>query len=144
MCNWCKCTYMKLNKYNPEYHKQYRKNNSEIIKQKRFIFRLNNQNRICLNNAKSNARKKNLPFNLELSDIIVPKYCPILGIELIPAKGNKTDNSPSVDRIIPELGYVKGNIIVISLKANQLKSNGTIEEHEKVLNWMKINGCKIK
>ena len=36
--------------------------------------------------------------------------------------------SPSLDRIIPEKGYVKGNIIVVSLKANTMKNNATIEE----------------
>lgn len=44
------------------------------------------------------------------------------------------DDSPSIDRIIPELGYTKGNIRVISNRANLLKSNATIEELQKVIN----------
>ncbi len=92
--------------------------------------------------AKTRAKQKNISFNLEISDIIIPKFCPVLGIELKPGENMKVDSSPSLDRIIPELGYVKGNIAVISLKANQLKSNGTIAEHEKLLVWMKQNKCK--
>lgn len=42
-------------------------------------------------------------------------------------------NDPSVDRIIPELGYTKGNVRVISNRANLLKNNASIEEIELVL-----------
>lgn len=41
-------------------------------------------------------------------------------------------NSPSLDKIVPELGYVKGNIVVVSLRANQIKSDATIEELQAV------------
>jgi hypothetical protein len=38
------------------------------------------------------------------------------------------DNSPSLDRKTPELGYVRGNVAFISTKANRIKSNATTEE----------------
>jgi hypothetical protein len=43
----------------------------------------------------------------------------------------------SLDRIVPELGYVKGNIAVISNRANSLKSNATLEELERLCAWLK-------
>lgn len=38
------------------------------------------------------------------------------------------DNSPSLDIIIPSKGYVKGNVWVISNRANRAKSNLSLEE----------------
>ena len=90
--------------------------------------------------AKSRAKKKDLPFNLELQDIIVPKVCPVLPwIELTPVANKETrfTTSPALDRVIPELGYTKGNVRVISGRANVLKNNATIEELEAVLNDLK-------
>jgi len=81
-----------------------------------------------LNSAKKRAKDKGLEFDLELEDIVVPQRCPLLDIPL--KFGNKTchANSPTLDRINPTMGYVKGNIQVISHKANTIKSNATISE----------------
>jgi len=87
--------------------------------------------------AKQRARLKNLPFNITPEDIIVPEFCPILGIPLVSGDKNICDNSPTLDRIKPELGYIKGNIQILSARANMLKSNATIEELEKVLEHLK-------
>jgi len=79
-----------------------------------------------------------LPFNLTIEDVAIPKYCPVLGIELRVNHdgGQANDNSPSLDRVNPELGYVKGNVNIISKRANTIKSFGTIEEHKKVIDYM--------
>lgn len=84
------------------------------------------------------AKKVGLPFNLEASDLVVPDMCPVLGMPLqINTSPGPKLNSPSVDRIRPELGYVKGNVAVISMKANQIKNNATLEELEKVTEWLR-------
>jgi len=88
-------------------------------------------------NIKTRAKMNNIPFNLTEDDLYLPKYCPVLGIEIIPF--DNSDHSPSVDRFIPELGYVRDNCRVISKRANHIKSNATFEEIEKLYNWMKIN-----
>ena len=77
-----------------------------------------------LTRAKSRAKQNNIPFNLELTDIIIPETCPLLGIliEIQPKKGYHP-NSPSLDKIIPEKGYIKGNVWVISNRANTLKND---------------------
>lgn len=83
--------------------------------------------------AKFRAKKKSLPFNLDVSDINIPFFCPVLGIELKSIYGKGlTDRSPSLDRIIPSLGYVKGNVIVISNLANRIKSNASPDQILKV------------
>lgn len=80
--------------------------------------------------AKLRASKANLPFDLSWENIPeIPTICPVLGTLLGGQKKRGfCPNSPSLDRINPKLGYVKGNIRVISHRANQLKSDGTPEE----------------
>jgi hypothetical protein len=90
-----------------------------------------------LKGARTRAEKKGLPFNLTLSDIVIPSLCPVLGIPLVVGVGCATDCSPTLDRILPELGYVRGNIAVISRRANIIKSNATAEEIERVAAWVR-------
>ena len=83
--------------------------------------------------AKGRAKRKGLSFDIEVADIVVPEYCPLLGIKL--EKGTKGFNpsSPSLDKIVPELGYVKGNIWVVSMKANTIKQDASLEELESLV-----------
>ena len=69
-----------------------------------------------------------LENNLDMSDIVIPEYCPLLGIPIL-FKGKKVhDGSPSLDRIDTTKGYIKGNVWIISHRANTIKSNATLEE----------------
>lgn len=90
--------------------------------------------------CKFRAKKKGLLFNLTKEDIVVPDLCPILGIPLF-VKGNKvTENSPSIDRIDNSQGYIKGNIQIISYKANTMKSNATLNELKLLVNYLETLG----
>lgn len=73
-----------------------------------------------------------------LDDVVVPIYCPILGIELHRNLGGRTaqDASPSLDRLNSDLGYIPGNVHVISYRANTLKNSGSAEEHRKIYEWL--------
>lgn len=86
--------------------------------------------------AKARAKMYNLPFNITKDDICIPKYCPALGVELKVAEGRMKPNSPSLDKIIPSLGYVKGNIQVLSLKANLMKQNASPYELVAFAHWI--------
>ena len=88
--------------------------------------------RIILDRVRSRATQRNIPFDLDLEDIIIPDKCPVLGIPLERSSGTLADSSPSVDRIIPALGYTKGNIIIISNRANRIKSDATPQELEMI------------
>lgn len=88
-------------------------------------------------NARTRARVHGVPFSITPDNICIPQFCPVLGIPLIVGEGLFTDNSPSLDRFKPSLGYVPGNVYVISYRANRLKSNATIDELQRVLNYMK-------
>jgi hypothetical protein len=65
-----------------------------------------------------------------------PAVCPVLGIPLIIADEARSPNLPTVDRIDNSRPYERGNIAIISRRANVLKNDGTLDEHRKVLAWM--------
>ncbi|HUU89449.1 MAG TPA: hypothetical protein VMX17_17075 [Candidatus Glassbacteria bacterium] len=91
--------------------------------------------------AKRRAKDKNIIFKISKQDIadVYPSNgkCPMLGIELKIDNNKSADNSPSLDRIVPKLGYIVGNIQVISYRANRIKNDATIEELEKILFFLK-------
>lgn len=89
--------------------------------------------------ARARARRKSIEWGLEISDIIVPKRCPVLGIKLAMNSVMPKDNSATIDRINPKIGYIKSNVSVISNLANKIKSNATAEEIKKTYQWLKKN-----
>lgn len=95
--------------------------------------------------ARSRALAKGLEFSIVVEDIVVPDKCPVLGIPLERHKCRARANSPSLDRIDPQKGYVASNIQVISNRANTLKNNATIEELEIVLAHMRrLHGRTVR
>lgn len=90
--------------------------------------------------AKTRAKRAGREFNIEVSDVIVPEFCPVLGMKLQRAEGRSfrsKDASPSLDRIDSSKGYVKGNIRVISWRANIVKGDATMAEIEAVVAYMR-------
>ncbi len=91
-----------------------------------------------LKDARKRAKQFGREFNLDLSDIIIPKKCPILHIPIIASHGGPpTNNSPSLDRIDSSKGYIKNNVKIISMRANRLKQDSSIEELQNIINYMK-------
>jgi len=92
-----------------------------------------------LKTARHRAKKRGLPFNLDISDIVLPEKCPILKLPLKLNMGTGAggrNDSYSLDRIIPSLGYVKGNVQVISHKANSMKYSASPEELLLFAEWI--------
>lgn len=92
------------------------------------------------NRLKSSAKSRGIPFSLTLMDLnnlTFPITCPVLGIPIKFNRGKAEDNSISIDRIDSSKGYEIDNIIVVSLKANKLKSNATKEEMQKLSEFYK-------
>lgn len=99
--------------------------------------RLKNKLRFLLKGARKRARKNNIEFNITKNDLILPDICPVLGIPITKENlGKFNDSSPSIDRIDNTKGYIKGNVCIISMRANKLKNNGTMEEHRKIVEYM--------
>lgn len=82
------------------------------------------------------AEKKGIPFTITVADIPTPEFCPVLGIKLERGDTGFCDNSPSVDRVVPTLGYVPGNVRVISFRANAIKKDATLAELKGIFEYM--------
>jgi hypothetical protein len=93
-----------------------------------------------MHSVKKRAASKGLPFNLDHKYLcaIAPNKCPIFKVELTWGYGNGkvSNNSPSLDRIIPERGYVKGNVAWMSNKANMIKSSADEKDLYAVADWL--------
>jgi hypothetical protein len=92
--------------------------------------------------AKARAKRFGVPFSITENDIIVPDKCPVLNIPIDLKHRSRSDNSPSLDRIIPSEGYVPGNVAVISYRANRIKNNGTAHDHRLIADWMDLQRLK--
>lgn len=99
---------------------------------------------MMLARAKYRAAKRGVPFHLVVADVLIPEVCPVLGIPLRRGQGSHggQDTSPSLDCFFPELGYVPGNVFVISNRANTIKNNATLQELERVTDWMRSHAQK--
>lgn len=113
--------------------------NQEVIRAKRKEWAKANPTRSLLANAKNRAKKKNLEFNIELADIIIPEFCPITNLKLETGPGKIHYASPTLDRIDNSKGYIKGNVAVISNKANKHKGELSIEEIKQLYLYVKEN-----
>lgn len=107
--------------------------NQSRFKGYRDKYRSKNYNVILWSNAKKRAREQGLIFDIEPSDIQIPEKCPVLEIPICLTNTRVQGNSPSIDRIDPNRGYVKGNVRVISFRANTLKSDATKQEIQKII-----------
>ena len=108
----------------------------EIIAQQGREFRKNDPARNLWKNAKHRASKLGIPFDITPEDIEVPKTCPALGCEIESGSFSERHTAPSLDRIVPELGYVKGNVCVISHRANAIKRDATAEELRRIADYI--------
>ncbi len=119
---------------NISYAAEYYAKNKEQIVQRRHKYKLANPVKYLLWGARARAKNNNIEFSVTEHDIAIPKNCPVLGIPLF-IGGWQNPNSPSLDRIDNQKDYVKGNVQVISFRANDLKNDATIEELKSLAKW---------
>jgi hypothetical protein len=108
------------------YQKWGDKDNSVLYKSQRAKFR----------SKKYNIERIGGIWDIDFGDLEWPTHCPALGIELNYFNEFRAENSPSFDQVIPGKGYVKGNVKIISLRANRIKNDGTKEELMKIVEWL--------
>jgi hypothetical protein len=92
-----------------------------------------------LGNTKCVCEKQGIPFDITVEDLApYPLTCPVLGVPINwMATGSSGNDSPSIDRMIPELGYTKGNVRLISNRANRMKGDASVADLERILEYMK-------
>lgn len=133
-----------------EYHRNYERTDKAKVRRKRYRdahideyressqqFYRDNPERNLVYEARKRAKHRQVPCTITFEDIVIPQTCPVLGIPLERTGMNNRDSSPSLDCVIPSLGYIPGNIAVISYRANRIKNDATIDEILKVFKYMK-------
>lgn len=129
---WC-CT--KCWKSNPgmsenNFRKTYDPEFRQLIYKQKRESRLRNFVHCMWKAAKNRALHRGIEFTIDEADIVIPEKCPLLGVPFqFGTKGNY-HYSPSLDRIDNTKGYIKGNVWVISMKANTMKNSATPKELE--------------
>lgn len=92
--------------------------------------------------AKQRARKVGLEFSITVTDLLVdgrvPEFCPVFGVKLRYGGGSRKmhNDSASIDCIDNAIGYVPGNVQVISFRANAIKRDATLEEIQQISAYM--------
>ena len=124
--------------------KQYYQQNKDAIKEQRkgkdYLLRE------MLRNANYRAIRNHLPFDLtiEYMETIALDHCPVTG-ELLDwnlqfsVEGKSNPMAPSLDKIVPSLGYIKGNVAIICNRMNTLKRDMTLKELNELIEYVRRN-----
>jgi hypothetical protein len=129
-----------------EYQRRYNNENRDRLQE--YHRRSYNENplRSILRHARSRAEQKGVPFELtEETMPETPMACPNpwCGTEMVRGSSDRTSSAPSLDRIIPSIGYVPGNVMWICGRCNVLKSGATAEQHEHFARLMRDTEAKL-
>jgi len=100
---------------------------------------INNYFRYKCTKVKAKSKRLGIEFDLtpEYLESIWSGKCPVSGNTLIQGAEKDSKDSAELDRIIPKLGYVQGNVAFLSAKVNRLKNDATVDQLEKLLEWLK-------
>jgi len=90
---------------------------------------------------KGECKSKDILFDLDADylESLWTGKCAITGHTIQYGKkgsGSHHKDHAHLDRSIPDLGYVKGNVAWVSGRINRIKYNATIEELSDILNYM--------
>jgi hypothetical protein len=88
--------------------------------------------RLRISRKLAEAKRKDIPCDIN-ADYIISLWelqqgrCALTGVEM-EITGEPGPNNLSIDRIAPDRGYVRGNVQLVTYRANQSKGNMTINE----------------
>ena len=138
--DWCiECGKERARKYSREKNRELTSRNPQYFSNNARNNRRSNPKQTLFKRAKDRAAKKGFVFTITLNDVPdIPDVCPVFGFKLEFGSRENRFSSPSLDRIDNTKGYVPGNLQVISYRANQLKSNGTLEEFRQLVVYLEV------
>lgn len=93
-----------------------------------------------LKSARYRAKKLGVACTITLDDVVIPDVCPAIGIPLTQGARALHDGSPTLDRLVPDKGYVPNNVVVISMLANRIKQEAESAQVLAVAEWMESMG----
>lgn len=118
-------------------------NNKEKANARMREWRYRNPEYMLVHSARRRAKRDGIPFELTRDNCPpIPETCPIALIPIyVRNDGTKgpCDNSPTLDRVDPTKGYTVDNTRVVSHKGNRWKSDMSIADLERLLDYMKHN-----
>lgn len=140
--HWREKNKERLAAYNKDYQERNKERVAQTAREKRLLFFAESPKTAWLyytfQAARGRAKKTDLPYDQDPSGLVLPDVCPVLGISLkySERRGAPAADSPSLDRVIPQRGYVISNLRVISWRANVLKRDASIDEIRRVLAYV--------
>lgn len=82
-------------------------------------------------------QNKGREFNIGVEDVEWVTICPILNIPInYYSIGGRKSDTASFDRVDTTKGYVKGNVRIISNRANMIKSDLTLEQIIRLVKYV--------
>jgi len=147
VCRICKQTKPLNDYYKQEASKTCHRSECKVCTNETYSsFDENGYKRKLFTNKKSHAKQSGTDFNIGIEHITWVERCPVLGTELVYAVGGRerdTRNIPSLDRVDSTKGYIVGNVQVISMFANSVKNNITLEEAMNLVAYMQGNPIQV-
>jgi hypothetical protein len=125
-----------IKQYSKEWYAAKKLSDIDYAKKKATKYRDNNRERSAYLCAKARAKAAGVEFSIEESDVNDYDLCPVFNVTMQRGSHKTMRMSPSIDRIDPSKGYVKGNVQVISKLANSMKQDASPEELLKFADWV--------
>lgn len=103
------------------------------------VYRAKNRFGIRLRSCKARARDKGLPFDLTEEHLreVWTGVCPVFNTPLDIQAPKNSPYHAELDKVIPEFGYIKGNVAWLSQRANRIKDDAKLEDLERLVKWLK-------
>lgn len=145
ICKVCQRSYEKeWRSKSKDYRKEQRKKHREKDKLYRAEYNMRNKARYLTSSIKTRCKNKGLPFDLdkyenEINERIEKGICEVSGFPLRLEHGKRDFNSPSIDRVVPELGYVYSNIRIVAFSVNAALGDWGEDKFLQVLKHWKNN-----
>lgn len=122
--------------------KQWKLDHPDAVAEHKRRWRARHPEVAALHRVRWRARQHGIPFSITVADLPpIPERCPALGI-LLDRSSDDWRTGPSLDRIVPALGYVPGNVQWLSRLANTMKQDATPDQLTQFAHWILREGVK--